>query len=110
MFHDTLEAPLPQPARRSAKYHSPRAQGGHVVWLFGLRCWPQALGQSYYCYFMRPIDRKVARIGPKLSWDDTARAIANELEDWSAWDQTLSDGLDRIPWEPRPARRVADGG
>jgi hypothetical protein len=71
---------------------------------------PCGFGQSYYCYDMRPSEQKIARIDPKLSWDDTARAMANESEDWSAWDQTLSDGLDRTPWEPRPARRVADGG
>jgi antitoxin MazE len=44
---------------------------------------------------------------PKLSWEDTARAMANETENWSAWDETLSDGLDQIPWESRPAKRVA---
>ncbi len=59
---------------------------------------------------MRPTDQKVARIDSKLSWSDTALAMANEPEDWSAWDQTLADGLDQIPWEPRLARRVADGG
>ena len=46
--------------------------------------------------------------GPKLSWEDTARAMANEIEDWSAWDQTLSDGLDQLPWESGPAKRVAE--
>jgi hypothetical protein len=46
--------------------------------------------------------------GPKLSWDATARAMADEPENWSAWDATLSDGLDQIPWEPTPAKRVAE--
>ena len=46
--------------------------------------------------------------GPKLSWDDTARAMANASEDWSAWDETLSDGLDQIPWESPRAGRVAE--
>jgi antitoxin component of MazEF toxin-antitoxin module len=46
--------------------------------------------------------------GPKLSWDETARAIANETEDWNAWDETLSDGLDQIPWESIPATRVGE--
>jgi antitoxin component of MazEF toxin-antitoxin module len=46
--------------------------------------------------------------GPKLSWDDTARAMASATEHWSAWDETLSDGLDQIPWESVPARRVAE--
>jgi antitoxin component of MazEF toxin-antitoxin module len=46
--------------------------------------------------------------GPKLSWDDTARAMANESKNWSDWDETLSDGLDQLPWEPSPAGRVAE--
>ncbi len=45
---------------------------------------------------------------PKLSWDDTALAMAREAEDWSEWDGTLSDGLDQIPWELHRARRVAE--
>ncbi len=50
--------------------------------------------------------------GPeKLSWQDTALAMAAEREDWSAWDAAAADGLDSIPWDPaRPARpaRVAE--
>lgn len=46
--------------------------------------------------------------GPKLSWEDTARAMASEAEDWSAWDETLADGLDQIPWESPRAGRVAE--
>lgn len=46
--------------------------------------------------------------GPKLSWDDTARAMASASEDWTAWDETLSDGLDQVPWESRRAGRVAE--
>lgn len=30
----------------------------------------------------------------KLSWSDTYKAMANENEDWSDYDQTLLDGLD----------------
>jgi antitoxin component of MazEF toxin-antitoxin module len=30
----------------------------------------------------------------KLSWEDTARAMVRENEDWSEWDATLADGLD----------------
>lgn len=48
--------------------------------------------------------------GPKLSWEDTARAMASEPEDWSAWDETLADGLDQIPWESPRAGRVAEKG
>ena len=46
--------------------------------------------------------------GPKLSWEDTARAMANEAENWSAWDETVADGLDQIPWESAPARSAAE--
>ena len=46
--------------------------------------------------------------GPKLSWEDTALAMSAEPEDWSDWDTTLADGLDEIPWEPAPAKRVAE--
>lgn len=35
----------------------------------------------------------------KLSWADTAKAMAAESEDWSDWGSTASDGLDGIPWE-----------
>lgn len=31
---------------------------------------------------------------PKMSWEDTARAMAAESEDWSAWDVTVGDGID----------------
>lgn len=100
-----------------------------------------------YCYYMTPIELKVARIGnsrgvripaatleryrigsavimeersdgillrppgpaiPKLSWEDTAREMAAEAEDWSAWDETIADGLDQIPWESTRSRRVAE--
>ena len=53
---------------------------------------------------LRP--RRAAR--PKLSWEDTARAMANEAENWSAWDEADADGLDQIPWEPTPARSAAE--
>lgn len=46
--------------------------------------------------------------GPKLSWEDTALAMSSEPEDWSDWDTTLADGLHEIPWEPAPAKRVAE--
>ena len=31
---------------------------------------------------------------PKMSWEDTARAMAAESEDWSEWDVTVGDGID----------------
>ena len=53
--------------------------------------------------FLRPPGQAT----PKLSWEDTAREMATEQEDWSEWDATLADGLDAIPWEP-DALRVAE--
>ena len=53
---------------------------------------------------LRP--RRVA--GPKLSWDETARAMASEGDDWSDWEYAISDGLDDVPWEPATAKRVAE--
>jgi antitoxin component of MazEF toxin-antitoxin module len=46
--------------------------------------------------------------GPKLSWEDTALAMARHAENWNEWDETLADGLDQIPWEPHDAKRVAE--
>jgi antitoxin component of MazEF toxin-antitoxin module len=46
--------------------------------------------------------------GPKLSWDETARAMAGEAEDWRACDETVADGLEQVPWEPRETKRVAE--
>ena len=39
----------------------------------------------------------------KLSWEDTARAMAARAEDWSEWDATAADGLESVPWRARPA-------
>lgn len=50
-------------------------------------------------------------LGPakaKLSWEETARQMAQAGEDWSEWDVTSSDGLEEIPWEPELSRRVAE--
>jgi len=44
----------------------------------------------------------------KLSWEETARAMAASGEDWSAWNSTLADGLAEIPWKPRRTRQVAE--
>jgi len=33
---------------------------------------------------------------PKLSWEETGKAIAAAKEDWSDWDVTLADGLDDL--------------
>ncbi len=45
---------------------------------------------------------------PKLSWEDTARAMAASGEDWSEWDAAAGDGLADIAWDRPPVRRVAE--
>jgi len=35
----------------------------------------------------------------KLSWEETAKAMAATSEDWSGWDVAVADGLAEIPWE-----------
>ena len=32
-----------------------------------------------------------------LSWEETAREMAANNEDWSEWDHTVGDGLETIP-------------
>jgi len=46
---------------------------------------------------------------PKLSWEDTAREMASDAEEWGDWDSTLSDGLEGIQWEPVVPRRITEG-
>ena len=45
----------------------------------------------------------------KLSWADTAKAMAVAAEDWSDWDAVASDGLDVIPWETASVAEKRDG-
>ena len=45
---------------------------------------------------------------PKLSWEDTAREMEAEAEDWGEWDVTGADGLDAVPWEGGKSRRIAE--
>lgn len=52
--------------------------------------------------------RPLAGAAPKLSWEETAREMAAQAEDWSDWDTTAFDGLAETPWKPAPARRVAE--
>jgi antitoxin component of MazEF toxin-antitoxin module len=40
----------------------------------------------------------------KLSWQETARAMAASREDWRAWDAVAEDGLDDLPWQAESAR------
>lgn len=52
------------------------------------------------------------RLGPaveKLSWEETARAMAETAEDWSAFDALDGEGLDELPWEAATARQPPVG-
>ncbi len=53
---------------------------------------------------LRPEGRAVE----KLSWEETARAMAAADEDWSAWDTVSADGIDQLPWRTRRKGRVAE--
>ncbi|MDQ2667759.1 MAG: AbrB/MazE/SpoVT family DNA-binding domain-containing protein [Gemmatimonadota bacterium] len=52
--------------------------------------------------------RKHGASTAKLSWQDTATAIAAAREDWSEWETTSADGLSDREWTEDPARRVAE--
>jgi len=40
----------------------------------------------------------------KMSWDDTAKAMAAASEDWSEWDAVVADGLDGVRWQMGEAK------
>lgn len=56
------------------------------------------------------------RPGPaveKLSWEETARAMAAAAEDWHDFEVAEADGLDQMPWAPAagaPATRTRKTG
>ena len=39
----------------------------------------------------------------KMSWSDTAKAMATSAEDWSEWDTVAADGLTGLPWKTEGA-------
>jgi antitoxin component of MazEF toxin-antitoxin module len=43
--------------------------------------------------------RPAGPVVEKLSWKETARAMADSHEDWRAWDATAADGLADLPWD-----------
>jgi mRNA interferase MazF len=43
--------------------------------------------------------RSAGQAVEKLSWEDTAREMAAECEDWSEWSGMDADGLQSLPWE-----------
>ena len=53
---------------------------------------------------LRPAGRTVE----KLSWEETARAMAASHEDWGVWDTAAADGLDDLPWRSGKKDRVAE--
>jgi len=52
--------------------------------------------------------RPLASATPKLSWEETAEAMAAAAEDWSEWEAAGADGLADIPWGASGVRRVAE--
>lgn len=54
--------------------------------------------------FLRP----VAGAPEKLSWAETASEMAVADEDWSEWSALDTEGMDDVPWNPSPVRRVAE--
>jgi len=52
--------------------------------------------------------RPIESAPPRLSWPDTAREMAKAREDWSAWESTVSDGLEDAPWETKVQKQVAE--
>jgi antitoxin component of MazEF toxin-antitoxin module len=48
--------------------------------------------------------RPTGPVVEKLSWEDTARAMAASREDWRAWDAAAADGLEDLTWQAASAR------
>jgi antitoxin component of MazEF toxin-antitoxin module len=44
----------------------------------------------------------------KLSWEETARQMANSGEDWSEWEIATADGADSAPWIATRSTRVSE--
>jgi antitoxin component of MazEF toxin-antitoxin module len=45
---------------------------------------------------------------PKLSWEETAKAMSQADEDWAEWQATSADGVAALSWDEVPVRRVAE--
>lgn len=48
---------------------------------------------------LRPLSAGVS----KLSWEETAAAMAASAENWGDFDSAIGDGLDDSPWRPPAA-------
>ena len=44
----------------------------------------------------------------KLSWEETACAMAANPEDWRAWDTSAADGLEDLPWQADREGEIAE--
>lgn len=54
--------------------------------------------------------RPVGAAGAKLSWEETAEAMAAAGESWGDFESTTGDGLEDLPWQPRRTKRRAPAG
>lgn len=52
--------------------------------------------------------RPVGSSPPRLGWSETAAQMAEAAEDWGDWDTAAADGIETIPWDDIPAKRVAE--
>jgi len=52
--------------------------------------------------------RPVGPVVEKLSWEDTAKAMATSGEDWREWDAAAADGIADLPWGTEKESRVAE--
>jgi antitoxin component of MazEF toxin-antitoxin module len=43
--------------------------------------------------------RPTGPVVEKLSWEETAKAMAAGEEDWSEWDSVAADGMRDLPWQ-----------
>jgi antitoxin component of MazEF toxin-antitoxin module len=49
--------------------------------------------------------RPAGPVVEKLSWEDTAREMAESTEDWGDWDALTGDGISSLPWAGRTSSR-----
>ena len=52
--------------------------------------------------------RPPGQANSKLSWEETAREMAAQGEDWTDWETTVGDRLEETPWQPGKPGRVAE--
>jgi hypothetical protein len=53
--------------------------------------------------------RPKKRTDVKMSWADTAKAMAADAETWSDWEGVASDGLSDLDWESSCVAEKRDG-